>query len=202
MALEACLAHYLKDKNTLVISTEVSETIIVKGKEFAQLIDEQTVQSRIRELAERITEDYHERDVLLVGVLNGAFIFAADLIRELKFDPEIQFVKYSSYSGTESTGDVKQLVGLDGLQIKGRPVLIVEDIIDTGRTLEALISDLQARGAIEIRTVALLFKPGKYQKQFPIDYAAFEISDEFVIGTGLDFDGLGRSLTGIYQATD
>jgi hypoxanthine phosphoribosyltransferase len=158
------------------------------------------IQKRIQELGEKITRDYEGKDLVVVGVLNGSFMFTADLVREIKTSHEIDFISVSSYgSGTSSTGQVKLELDLRK-SIEGRDVLLVEDIIDTGHTLKFLRPMIEQRGPTSVKLASLLFKPARLQHEIEIDYLGFEIEDKFVIGYGLDFDGKYRELPyiGIY----
>lgn len=158
------------------------------------------IQQRIRELGEKITSDYAGKDLVVVGVLNGSFMFTADLVRAIKTSHEIDFISVSSYgAGTSSTGQVKLELDLRK-SIEGRHVLLIEDIIDTGHTLKFLRPLIEQRGPASLRLASLLFKPARLQHQIEIDYLGFEIEDKFVIGYGLDFDGKYRELPyiGIY----
>lgn len=171
--------------------------ITYNGLTFEPYIENQRIAKRIEELGKRITADFKGRRPLLVCVLNGAFPFAADLFRQIDTDAEIAFIKLSSYQGTGSTGVVKEVMGLTA-DIEGRPVIIVEDIIDTGNTIEKLINDLGKRNPSELKVATLLFKPDALVKDVKPDYVGFEIPKKFIIGFGLDLDGLARNLRDIW----
>ena len=168
------------------------------GLTFEPYIGNDRITARIKEIGQQITEEYRGRRPLLVCVLNGAFPFAADLFREIDTDAEIAFIKLSSYEGTGSTGVVKEIMGLTA-DITGRSVIIVEDIVDTGNTIEKLISDLSSRNPAEIKVATLLFKPEALQKDVKPDYVGFEIPKKLIIGFGLDLDGLARNLPDIWM---
>ena len=151
----------------------------------------------VKVVADKISNDLKGKNPLLLGVLNGSFIFAADLMRMLTIESEISFVKMSSYEGTESTGNVKKLVGLNE-NIEGRTVVIVEDIVDSGLTMERMLEYLKDFKPAEIRICTLLLKPENLKRKLDIDYVAMEIPNDFIVGYGLDYDGLGRNLRDIY----
>ena len=173
-------------------------SIQIGDRTFEKYLDRDTIKARIQELGKEISLEYHDKYPLFVIVLNGAFMFAADLLRATALECELQFVKLSSYTGTESTGTVKQIIGLSN-SIKGRHVIIVEDIVDTGRTIMSMISDLQERQPSSISVATLLLKPDCLQFELESTYVGFEIPDAFVIGYGLDLDGRARNLCDIYQ---
>lgn len=158
------------------------------------LIDEAALAERVGQLAQQISTDYQGCDLVLVAVLKGAVVFLADLMRRLTLPAEVEFVSASSYgAGTTSCGDVRISLPPD-LALAGRHVLVVEDIVDTGRTLQALVSCLRAAGAASVRTCCLLDKPSRREVDFRADYVGFEIPDQFVVGYGLDFAGKHRGL--------
>ena len=142
------------------------------------------------------------KNPLFIAVMNGAFLFAADVMRKITIpNAEISFIKLSSYSGTETTGKVNQLIGISD-DISGRNIIILEDIVDTGITLEKIISLLEKENVANIKIATLLFKPKAYKKYFPIDYVGIEIPNDFIVGYGLDYDGLGRNINGIYKIVE
>lgn len=162
------------------------------------LFDESTIARRIKELGEQITRDYGGEPVLVVSVLKGAFIFTADLVRQIKVPLEVDFIGLSSYEGTQSTGHVRITSDLSS-KIEGRHVLLVEDIVDTGKTLDFLRDMFSLRKPRSLRVCALLSKPEAHQMKTPVDYTGFEITREFVIGYGLDLDQRFRELPYIAQ---
>ncbi len=166
-------------------------------KKFRELLTEKDIQTRIEELAMQINKDLTNKEVVFLGILNGAFLFAADLFRRISFPARISFVKLASYQGTSSSGSIKELIGWNE-DIKGKTIVIVEDIVDTGNTLERIVDELVMRKASEVRIAAMLLKPSAYTKKIPLDYIGFEIPDDFVIGFGLDYDGFGRNLPSVY----
>jgi len=171
--------------------------IQILDKRFREFIPEHTIQERINELASQINKDYAGKEVICIGVLNGAFIFAADLFRKIEFKARITFIKLASYAGTSSSGEVKELIGWNE-DLKDKSVIIIEDIVDTGVTLEHTVDNLIIRDAREIKIVTFLLKPGAYKKDIHIDYVGFEIPNDFVVGYGLDYNGEGRNLPSVY----
>ncbi len=172
--------------------------IKVLDREFSEYITEDEIQSRISAMAEKISEDLQGRDVLFFGILNGSFLFAADIFRQIKLNAQISFIKLASYEGTGSTGKIKELIGWNE-DISGKTVVVLEDIVDTGSTLERIIGELTLRKASDVKICTLLFKPEAYTRDIPIDYIGFEIPNNFVVGYGLDYDGYGRNLKSIYK---
>lgn len=164
-------------------------------------ISKEQIASRVRELGEQITRDYAGQEVTIVPLLTGAFMFAADLMREIKVPTDIQFMATSSYEGTKSTGEVKINYDLKR-SVHGKHVLLVEDIVDTGTTLKTVMEIMKTRAPASIKLASLLYKPARTIHPAKIDYLGFEIEDKFVIGYGLDFDGKYRELPyiGVYQA--
>jgi len=170
----------------------------LKDKNFSRFILNDDIQAKVGELSDRINTDLAGKKPLFVVVLNGAFIFASDLLKKVTIDCEIAFVKLSSYKGTQSTGIVQQIIGLD-LDIKGRTIVIVEDIVDTGLTLERFRKTLSEMEPDSVMVATCLLKPDAFKNKFPIDYNCFSIPNEFVVGYGLDYDGLGRNSSDIYK---
>ena len=173
-------------------------TIKFRNKEFGPFISESEIKKTVSRMANEINRDLKDKDVVFIGILNGAFMFASDLFRKIKMDCQITFVKLASYTGDTSRGKVKQLIGL-GEQIKGKTVVILEDIVDTGITLDTIIKQINGFEPEEILVVTLLFKPDAIKKAVDLDYVGIEIPNDFVIGYGLDFDGFGRNLPEIYK---
>ena len=162
-------------------------------------LSSEQIKNRVAELAQAINRDYAGKELLVLGILNGSYVFLADLLREVKVPLLMDFMKASSYEGTESTGKVQ--IKLDTkLDLKGKDVLIVEDIVDTGHTMKALLKELEGRAPKSLKLASLLYKPARNIHPVKIDYLGFEIEDKFVIGYGLDFDGRFRELPyiGIY----
>lgn len=172
----------------------------VHDKTFKPYLTAGQIDVEVSRIADLINKKYMSKRPLVLAVLNGAFVFAADLCRKFTFDCEISFIKLSSYSGTETTGHIKQIIGLDK-EVRNRDILVLEDIIDTGITIDGLLNRLNELGAADVTIACLLFKPAAFQKDFTVHYAGFEIPNDFIIGYGLDYDGLGRNLPDIYQIT-
>ncbi len=175
-------------------------TITLHGRRFDVFIPHETIQSHIDEIARRINADYGggEDVPLFVGVLNGSFMFFAELMQRIEFPCEVSFVKLASYEGTESSGCVRQLIGLRE-DISGRRVIVVEDVVDTGCSIAYTVGLLREMRPASVDVAALLFKPASYSRDIPIRYRAMEVGNEFIVGFGLDYDGLGRNLKHIYK---
>lgn len=171
--------------------------IRIEGREFEVLLSSRRISRRVREISATLSEEYKGKDTLILPVLNGSFIFAADLIRDMDIDTEISFIKIASYRGTTSGFDPAELIGL-GTDIRNRHVLILEDIIDTGTTLSKLIGKILEYQPASVRTACLLFKPEANITNIKPDFAGFEIPNDFVIGYGLDYNGYGRKYKDIY----
>jgi len=173
------------------------DTVTYKGLTFVPYISSDSIQKRVSEIADKINGDCQGETPLFLCVLTGAFPFASDLFRQIKGDAEISFIRLKSYSGTGSTGTIKQVMGLNE-EIKGRTVVIVEDIVDTGRTIVNLLETLKAGEPKEVKIATLLFKPDALRAPVKPDYVGFEIPSKFIVGYGLDLDGLGRNLPDIW----
>lgn len=172
-------------------------TIKVKEKEFAISIPESEILTAVQRVADAINRDLEGKDPLFLSVLNGAFMFTADLMKRITIPCEISFIKLSSYEGTSSTGEVRQLLGLNQ-SIQGRTVVIVEDIVDTGLTMQKLLELLDAQQPAEVHIATLLLKPDKLKVPLNIEYSAMQIPNDFIVGYGLDYDGFGRNYKDIY----
>lgn len=180
----------------------MDKKVTVNGLTFVPFITEVQIAERVRELACKLRKDLEGKNPVFLCVLNGAFIFAADLFREIGInDAPINFIRYSSYQGTSSTGSVKQLMGLTE-PIEGKDIVIIEDIVDTGLTAKHMIEDLKAKNPASVTFVTLLHKPASTQTGFKPDYVAFSIDPKFIIGYGLDLDGKVRNLKDIYVVED
>jgi len=175
--------------------------IRVKDKEFDVFIPSETIDQAISRIAMSLNEEMKGQEPVFLVVLNGAFMFAADLFKKLDMPCEISFVKLASYAGTTTSSSVKELIGLNN-SLKGRQVVIVEDIIDTGITMEHLIGKLVSLGVADIRIAALFFKPQAFRRDFRIDYIGLEIPNDFIVGYGLDYDGYGRNYGDIYKIVE
>ncbi|MFA6769719.1 MAG: hypoxanthine phosphoribosyltransferase [Bacteroidales bacterium] len=172
--------------------------IKLHDKEFRIFIESDKIQKSIAEVALKLNENYKDKkSPLFLSVLNGSFMFAADLLKNIDFQCEISFVKLSSYSGTATTGEVLEILGLSS-SVKGREIIILEDIVDTGNTVVELHNILKKRGASTVKICTLLLKPNSYKKELPIDYVALKIPNDFIVGYGLDYNELGRQYKDIY----
>src|SRR6478735_12343510 len=176
-------------------------TIKVLDKTFDIYLPEAQLQEKIKGIADQINRDYEGKRPLFIAILNGSFMFAADLFKKLTIDAEICFIKLASYKGTKSSGHVITAIGLD-IDIIGREVIILEDIVDTGKTLSHFIPQLQHQQPASIKICALLHKPEATRFPITIDYLGFTIPDKFVVGYGLDYDGFGRNIPAIYRLTE
>mgnify|MGYP001751312292 FL=1 len=175
--------------------------IQIKDKRFKTFIPEEKIMKEVARVADEINRDLSGTNPLFISVLNGSFMFTADLMKHLTMPCEVSFVKLASYEGTSSTGKVKELVGL-GDDITGRTVVIVEDIVDTGLTMKQLVETLRARGPKDIKIATLLVKPDKLKVELDINYVAMNIPNDFIVGYGLDYDGLGRNYRDIYTVIE
>ena len=172
--------------------------IRVHDKTFETYLSEEVIQKKIKELAAAISNEYRDKRPLFIAILNGSFIFAADLFKHMDIDAEICFIKLASYKGTRSTGQVITAIGLDH-DLYNRHVVIIEDIVDTGKTLHTFLPQLHHQHPASLKIVTLLHKPEATEFPLIIDYTGFSIPNKFVVGYGLDYDGLGRNLKEIYQ---
>lgn len=169
----------------------------VKDLHFEPFISHHSIQARVVELANKLTVDYHGKNPIFLSVLNGSFMFTSDLMKSFLAPCEISFIKLASYEGTESTGEVKTIIGLNH-SIKNRPVIIIEDIVDTGTTVKKILELVWQYEPASVKIMTLLFKPEALKENMEIDYVGFEIENKFVVGYGLDYDGYGRNLNQIY----
>ena len=174
------------------------KTVQVKDKQFELFISEDKLQSEIKRIADSICNDYLGKSPLFLVILNGSFMFASDLFKNIQLPVEISFIKVSSYSGVASTECVKELIGLNE-DIEGRDVIIVEDVVDTGLTMKDTLALINAKNPSSVSICTLLFKPNKLQVNLDVKYVAMEIPDDFIVGYGLDYDGYGRNLRDIYK---
>ena len=175
--------------------------IQVLDKKFKPFIKAAQIQEQIEKLAKQINEDYAGKKPLFIPILNGSFMFASDLFKEITIEAEICFIKLASYKGTKSTGNVITSIGLD-IPLTGRHVVIIEDIVDTGKTLHEFLPQLENQQPATLKIAALLHKPDALAHPLKIDYIGFNVPNKFLLGFGLDYDGLGRNLKEIYQLVE
>lgn len=175
--------------------------IHVKGKTFKTFIPEEEILKRIRVVADRINHDMEGKNPLFLAILNGSFVFAADLLRMINIPCEISFVKLASYEGTASTGEIKEVVGIN-TDLRGRTVIVVEDIVETGNTLRHLVEMLRNQHTESVKVCSLLLKPECMRVPLDIDYVVMEIPNDFILGYGLDYDQQGRNLRDIYTIVE
>ena len=170
----------------------------IKDKTFQTSISEEEIKQRVRELGQRLSKDLEGKNPLFLAVLNGSFIFAADLMREMTIPCEISFVKLASYQGTTSTGKIKEVIGINE-NLSGRTVVIVEDIVESGKTMKRMIETLGTRNPASVHICTLFVKPERLEVDLDIEYAAFSIPNAFIVGYGLGYDQQGRQLKEIYS---
>lgn len=174
------------------------QQIRIHDKTFELSILHEEIKAAIRKVAMRINKDLQGKTPVFVCILNGSFMFAADLLKEITLPCEVSFVKMASYHGIKSTGTIKQLIGFNE-NLKGRTIVIVEDIVDSGNTMAEIMQRLNELGVEEIKIATLLLKPDAYHKEIPLDYVGLSIPNDFIVGYGLDYDGHGRNLKDIYK---
>ncbi|MBQ8969275.1 MAG: hypoxanthine phosphoribosyltransferase [Bacteroidaceae bacterium] len=179
----------------------MSKIIQVKDKKFAVSIPEEKIQAEVKRVAAAINRDYAGQEPVFLAVLNGSFVFAADLMREIDIPCEISFVRLASYQGMGTTGEIREIMGLN-VDVTGRPVIIVEDIVDTGLTMAHMLDTLKKHNPSSIDICTLLLKPGKLQVSLDVRYCCMEIPNDFIVGYGLDYDGYGRNTKDIYTLCD
>lgn len=175
--------------------------IKIHDKEFTLSIPQEEILNEVKRVATEINRDYAGKCPLLLGVLNGSFMFVADLMKNLNIECEISFVKLSSYQGTTTTGAIREVLGL-AESIAGRDIIIVEDIVDTGLTMQRMLESLGTRQPASVQIASLFLKPARLQVPIDVKYSAFTIPDRFIVGYGLDYDGLGRNLPDVYDVVE
>ncbi len=175
----------------------MNNKITLNDKSFRVLIPAEDIDKAVSRVAEQLNERYEGRTPIFLGVLSGSFHFLSDLVRKVDFESQVTFVKLSSYNGTESTGNVTQHLGID-IDIEGRDIIIVEDIVETGHSMSYLLDYLRAKRPASVAICTLFFKPDKFLYNYKIDYTALSIGNEFIVGYGLDYNQLGRNLKDIY----
>lgn len=166
--------------------------------EFEPFISEEKITRSIEKISEQINRDFKGENPVFLGVLNGAFMIASEIIKRFKGNCEVTFIKLGSYEGTSTSGNVETFIGLSH-SLEGRKIVVIEDIVDTGNTLAAIDRILKDHNVAEYRIATLFLKPDAYQKDYKIDYTGMEIPNDFIVGYGLDYDGLGRNLTQVYK---
>ncbi|MBQ7856023.1 MAG: hypoxanthine phosphoribosyltransferase [Alistipes sp.] len=181
----------------------MKQRVTLNDRTFEVMIPAEEIDRAVTAVAERLNKDYAdcERPPIFIGVLNGSFIFLADLVRKVSFDNEIAFTQLSSYAGTQSTGEVKRKLGID-FDITGRDLIVVEDIVETGHSIDHMVKYLESLSPRSVEICTLFFKPEKYLYERPIKYCAIEIGNAFIAGYGLDYDQIGRGLKDIYVVVD
>jgi len=177
------------------------DSITLHDKKFKPGINSDRIAERVSHIANEINHELKEEEVVFLVVLNGAFMFASDLLKNITFNCSVTFIRITSYEGDKSTGTIKQLLGLKE-NLENKTVVIIEDIIDSGNSLHTIICQLQNEHPKEIKTACLLYKPDSYKFNYRIDYVGFAIPNDFVVGYGLDYNGYGRNLKEIYTLTD
>ena len=173
----------------------------IRDREFVKTIPNAEIKEGVKRVSAQINKDYSGKCPLLLGVLNGAFMFAAELMQNLEIECEISFVKFSSYSGTDTTGKVREVIGLNE-SIAGRDIIIIDDIVDTGLTMQKMIETLQAGNPASVSVASLFVKPERLKVPVEVKYSVFTIPDRFIVGYGLDYDGLGRNLPDVYDVVE
>ena len=173
------------------------KSIKIKDKEFVPMISEAEIKERVKAVAQQISKDMEGKNPLLLAVLNGSFVFAADLMREITIPCEISFVKLASYQGTTSTGKVKEVIGINE-DLSGRTIIIVEDIVESGLTMKRMIESIGTRNPESVNICTLLLKPDRLKTDLDIKYVAFSIPNDFILGYGLDYDQQAKGLKDIY----
>lgn len=175
--------------------------IQVHDKKFNTFLSAAEIKTQISRIADQINADYQNKRPLFIAILNGSFMFASDLFKMLEIEAEICFIKLASYKGIKSTGQVVTSIGLD-ISLKDREVIVIEDIVDTGKTLSEFLPQLEAQSPASLRIATLLHKPEALQYPLQLDYIGFSVPNKFLLGFGLDYDGLGRNLKEIFQLKD
>lgn len=176
-------------------------SIKIKDKTFAVSLPEAQIKARVKELAQQMSRDLEGKNPLFLAVLNGAFIFAADLMREMTIPCEISFVKLASYQGVTSTGNIKEIIGINE-NLSGRTVVIIEDIVESGLTIKRMMDQLGTRNPASVQVCTLFFKPDRLKEDLKLDYVAFSIPNDFILGYGLDYDQQGRGLKDVYTLAE
>jgi hypoxanthine phosphoribosyltransferase len=178
--------------------TNIKETIKIKDLEFIPYVTHSDILERIKEIGIKINQDYENKNPLFIAVLNGSFMFASDLMKQVDLKSELTFIKVNSYEGIESTGLIKEMIGI-GQSITDRHIVIIEDIVDTGNTITHLLNEISKMDPSSIEVVTLFSKPDSHETKLYIKYTGFDIPNKFIVGYGLDYDGYGRNYQDVYQ---
>ena len=178
--------------------TNIEEPIKIKDLEFIPYVTHYDILERVREIGIKINQDYENKNPLFIAVLNGSFMFASDLMKQVDLKSELTFIKVNSYDGIESTGLIKEMIGI-GQSVTDRHVVIIEDIVDTGNTITHLLNEMSKMDPASIEVVTLFSKPESHQTKLYIKYTGFDIPNKFIVGYGLDYDGYGRNYQDVYQ---
>ncbi len=179
----------------------MKNVITVLDKKFEIFVKSDEIRSIIKKMAEQINKDLRDKDVIFLGILNGCFMFASDLFKSIDFPAQISFLKLASYQGTSTSGNVKRLIGINE-DLAGKTVVVLEDIVDTGITIDNIIKQLKGYEPANIKVATLLYKPQAMQSDIKLDYVGMEIPNDFILGYGLDYDGYGRNYEHIYKITN
>ena len=179
----------------------MNNIIQVHDKTFKLYMSDVEIQKEVKRVAAELSRDFKGKDVILCPVLTGSYLFAADLTRYMDFDPELAFVRYSSYAGMQSTGHAKAVLGFPE-RCRGRHVVIVEDVVDTGETVSQMLEDIKPLEPASVSVCAFFFKPGSFRKSYKVDYIGRSIPDDFIVGYGLDYDGEGRTYKDVYSIAE
>ena len=189
--------HAINIRFAIYKKCEMAKTIQVHDKKFRKIISFEKIQKANNIIANKINKDFKNKKPIFISVLNGSFLFTADLIKKVNIECEISFIKISSYSGTQSTGNMNTLIGLNET-LKGRNVVVLDEMVDSGNTIETVITELKKLDPKTLRIATLFFKPDAYTKNIKLDYVGIKVPNDFLVGYGLDYDGLGRNLQDIY----
>jgi hypoxanthine phosphoribosyltransferase len=177
------------------------KTVQIKDRKFQLLLSEEEIQAAVRQLADGMNRNFKDQQPLFLAVLNGAFMFASDLMKHITIPSEISFIKLASYHGMQQGNEVRQVIGLSE-PIRDRTIVVLEDIIDSGHTIQVLHDSLEQQHPASVHIASLLLKPSCLKYEIPLEYLAFQIPDRFVVGYGMDYDGLGRNLPDIYSLSE
>ncbi len=205
MLNDKCLLSLFTIVNSEIITIfaliMIGDRVEIDGIRFEKIISSERIDGITSDLASRISQDYKGKEVLFLVVLNGAFMFAADLLRKVEGVHEVCFIKLASYQGTESSGKLMETIALTE-EVKGRDIVVIEDIVDSGFTMGELLKDLKGRGAASVEICALTFKPRNFKGNYNVRYVGMSIENDFIVGYGLDLNQKGRNLKDIFQKSE